>query len=105
LISRPPRCPPLGGRPRPPHRPARRGRRRRLVGPDRRLHRRRRNPPAARGQGLGRGVCTYVITQALARHGTAALIVDDDNAPARRLYRALGLAYRPLRAAAVATAA
>jgi GNAT superfamily N-acetyltransferase len=54
---------------------------------------------AARGQGLGRAVCTYVIAEALARHGTAALVVDDDNEPALRLYRALGLAYRPLRAA------
>lgn len=55
--------------------------------------------PAARGRGLGRQVCAFVLAEALAAYGTAALIVDDDNTPALRLYRSLGLAYRPLRAA------
>jgi GNAT superfamily N-acetyltransferase len=57
--------------------------------------------PAARGRGLGRLVCAFTIAEALATYGTAALIVDDTNTPALRLYRSLGLAYRPLRAAAV----
>lgn len=56
--------------------------------------------PAARGRGLGRQVCAFVLAEALAAHGTAALFVADDNTPALRLYRSLGLAYRPLRAAA-----
>ncbi|MFF6958087.1 GNAT family N-acetyltransferase [Streptomyces sp. NPDC008317] len=56
---------------------------------------------AARGRGLAREVCALVVAEALAVHGTAALIVDDSNAPALRLYRGLGLAYRPLRAAGV----
>jgi GNAT superfamily N-acetyltransferase len=60
--------------------------------------------PAARGQGLGRAVCSYAIAETLTAYGTAALIVDDDNAPALRLYRTLGLAYRPLGAAAVSAA-
>ena len=55
--------------------------------------------PAARGRGLGRQVCAFVLAEALAAYGTAALIVDDGNTPALRLYRSLGLAYRPLRAA------
>ncbi|MFI0900335.1 GNAT family N-acetyltransferase [Streptomyces sp. NPDC020983] len=55
--------------------------------------------PAARGRGLGRQVCAFVLAEALAAYGTAALVVDDDNTAALRLYRSLGLAYRPLRAA------
>ncbi|MFG1810609.1 GNAT family N-acetyltransferase [Streptomyces sp. NPDC049040] len=55
--------------------------------------------PAARGRGLGRQVCAFVLAEALDTHGTAALVVDDRNTPALRLYRSLGLAYRPLRAA------
>jgi GNAT superfamily N-acetyltransferase len=58
--------------------------------------------PAARGRGLGRQVCAFVLAEALAAYGTAALFVADDNTPALRLYRSLGLAYRPLRAAAFA---
>ncbi|WP_327289003.1 GNAT family N-acetyltransferase [Streptomyces sp. NBC_01198] len=56
--------------------------------------------PAARGRGLGRRICAFVLAEALAAYGTAALVVADDNTPALRLYRSLGLAYRPLRAAA-----
>jgi ribosomal protein S18 acetylase RimI-like enzyme len=55
--------------------------------------------PAARGLGLGREVCAYVIADALAAQGTVALIADDSNIPALRLYRSLGLRYRALRAA------
>jgi RimJ/RimL family protein N-acetyltransferase len=57
--------------------------------------------PAARGQGLARDACALVIARALAAHGAAALIVEDANTPALRLYRSLGLAYRPLGAAGV----
>jgi GNAT superfamily N-acetyltransferase len=57
--------------------------------------------PAARGRGLGRAVCAFVVQEALAAYGTVALMVDDWNGAALRLYRGLGLAYRPLRAAAL----
>jgi ribosomal protein S18 acetylase RimI-like enzyme len=57
--------------------------------------------PAARGQGLGRQVCRFLLAAALARHGAAALMVDDANQGARRLYQGLGLHYRQLGAAAV----
>jgi GNAT superfamily N-acetyltransferase len=55
--------------------------------------------PRARGLGLGRAVCAFLLSAALAERPAAALIVDDGNAPARRLYTSLGLAYRPLGAA------
>jgi GNAT superfamily N-acetyltransferase len=57
--------------------------------------------PDARGRGLARTVCALVVAEALARYGTAALIVDDANPAALHLYRSLGLGYRPLRAAGV----
>ena len=57
--------------------------------------------PAARGQGLGRQVCRFLLAEALARHGAAALMVDDGNHAARRLYRGLGLRYRQLGVAAI----
>ncbi len=57
--------------------------------------------PDARGQGLGRDVCSFVVATALGRHGAAGLMVDEENLSAQRLYRGLGLHYRPLRAAAV----
>ena len=57
--------------------------------------------PAARGRGLGRVVCAFTVERALAEYGTAALIVDDANSAALRLYRGLGLAYRPLGAASL----
>jgi GNAT superfamily N-acetyltransferase len=57
--------------------------------------------PEARGQGLGRTVCRFVLAEALSRHGSAALMVDDDNGAAISLYRALGLRYRPVSAAAM----
>ncbi|KIF75735.1 hypothetical protein QR77_21290 [Streptomyces sp. 150FB] len=60
--------------------------------------------PEARGQGLGRTVCRFVLAEALSRHGSAALMVDDDNGAAISLYRALGLRYRPVSAAAVVRA-
>ncbi|WP_063795888.1 GNAT family N-acetyltransferase [Peterkaempfera griseoplana] len=55
--------------------------------------------PEARGRGLGRTVCRFVLAAALEEHGAAALMVDDGNLPALRLYRGLGLRYRKLRAA------
>ncbi|MCC2274042.1 GNAT family N-acetyltransferase [Streptomyces sp. ET3-23] len=55
--------------------------------------------PEARGRGLARQVCALLLDEALTRHGTAALMVDDDNPAALHLYRSLGLRYRPLRAA------
>ena len=58
--------------------------------------------PAARGQGLGRQVCTWLLAGALRRHRAAALMVDDANRAARRLYLGLGLRYRQLSVAAVA---
>lgn len=60
--------------------------------------------PDARGRGLGRAVCGLVLAEALARHGSAALMVDDWNHAAIRLYRSLGMSYRPIRAAYVAPA-
>ena len=57
--------------------------------------------PGARGQGLGRKVCAFVLADALDRHGAAALMVEDWNDPALRMYRDLGLRYQALAAAAV----
>ncbi|MGH3435611.1 MAG: GNAT family N-acetyltransferase [Sciscionella sp.] len=56
--------------------------------------------PKARGQGLGHAVCTYVLAAAVHRHGAAALMIDEWNHPARRLYERLGMRHRPLCAAA-----
>ncbi|MFI9244982.1 hypothetical protein ACIGXF_20870 [Streptomyces sp. NPDC053086] len=56
----------------------------------------------ARGRGVGRAVCGLVLDSLVADHGTAALIVDGWNTAAVRLYRGLGLAWRPLAAARVA---
>jgi GNAT superfamily N-acetyltransferase len=58
--------------------------------------------PDARGLGLGREVCGFVVREALARHGNAALMVDEWNETAVRLYRRLGMRYRPVLAAAPA---
>ncbi|WP_404816876.1 GNAT family N-acetyltransferase [Streptomyces thermolineatus] len=55
--------------------------------------------PDARGRGHARDVCTFVLSEALSRHGRAALLVDDSNHAALRLYRSLGMRYRPLAAA------
>jgi GNAT superfamily N-acetyltransferase len=57
--------------------------------------------PEARGQGYGRAVCSFVLAQVLARHGVAALMVDEWNHAAIRLYRGLGMSYRALTAARV----
>lgn len=55
--------------------------------------------PVARGRGYGHAIGAFVLAAALARHGSAALMVDADNLAAIRLYRRLGLRYRPLLAA------
>jgi GNAT superfamily N-acetyltransferase len=55
--------------------------------------------PDARRLGLGRAVCGFVLAEAVVRHGSAALMVDEWNQPAVRLYRGLGMRYRPVRAA------
>jgi GNAT superfamily N-acetyltransferase len=57
--------------------------------------------PEAQGQGLGHAVCDFVLAEALRRRGTAALMVDAWNEAAIRLYRRLGMSYRPTRAAYV----
>jgi len=49
--------------------------------------------PAARGQGLGRLLCSQLLALAVARGArTAYLQVEADNAPARAVYRRLGFA-------------
>jgi GNAT superfamily N-acetyltransferase len=57
--------------------------------------------PEARGQGYGAAVCGFVLAAELAAHGAAALMVEEDNHSAIRLYRSLGMSYRALTAAAV----
>jgi GNAT superfamily N-acetyltransferase len=59
--------------------------------------------PDARGRGYGAAVCGFVLAEALARHGAAALMVEEWNEPAIRMYRRLGLGYRTLTAAAPMT--
>jgi GNAT superfamily N-acetyltransferase len=57
--------------------------------------------PQARGQGRGRDIAAFLLAEALRRHQAAALMVDDWNHAARRLYRGLGLRYQAVAAAAV----
>ncbi|WP_246144517.1 GNAT family N-acetyltransferase [Actinacidiphila oryziradicis] len=59
--------------------------------------------PQTRSQGLGRQVCNFLLAEALRLHGAAALMVNDWNHAALRLYLGMGLRYRPLRAASVST--
>lgn len=56
---------------------------------------------SARGAGLGRRVCGFLVDAILAERGRVGLMVDDWNAPAERLYRKLGFGYRRLAAAAM----
>lgn len=56
--------------------------------------------PVARGQGLGRNVCALVLAEALDRHGAAALMVEEWNHAARRMYQGLGMRYQAVAAAA-----
>lgn len=56
----------------------------------------------ARGRGAGTAVCGLVLDRLVADHGMAALMVDGWNTAAIRLYRRLGLSWRPLAAARIA---
>ena len=60
--------------------------------------------PAARGRGLAAQVCGHAVREALAVHGRVALLVNDDNTAAVRLYQRLGLRGRPMAAATFAPA-
>jgi GNAT superfamily N-acetyltransferase len=55
----------------------------------------------ARGRGVGTAVCGFVLDSLVADHGTAALIADSWDITAVRLYRGLGLSWRPIAAARV----
>ncbi|WP_280700108.1 GNAT family N-acetyltransferase [Kitasatospora sp. GP82] len=55
--------------------------------------------PAARGRGLARAVCGFVVDALVHRHGRAALIVHDDNPSAIAAYERLGMTKRPFRSA------
>ncbi|GAA1405595.1 hypothetical protein GCM10009639_52730 [Kitasatospora putterlickiae] len=55
--------------------------------------------PEARGRGFGRRVGGFLVAEALRTHGAVALMVDDWNHAAVRLYEGMGLRYRPLGAA------
>jgi ribosomal protein S18 acetylase RimI-like enzyme len=57
--------------------------------------------PEARGRGYGASVCGFVLAAAIATHGAAALMVEQDNHAAIRLYRSLGMSCRQLTAACV----
>lgn len=57
--------------------------------------------PGARKHGFGRQICRFLVTEALRIYGVSALIVDDWNRPALRLYEGMGMQYRPLSAAAI----
>jgi ribosomal protein S18 acetylase RimI-like enzyme len=57
--------------------------------------------PEARGRGHGAAVCGFVLAETLAKHGTAALMVEEQNHSAIQLYRSLGMGYRTLTAARV----
>ncbi|MBO1337832.1 GNAT family N-acetyltransferase [Streptomyces sp. VRA16 Mangrove soil] len=47
--------------------------------------------PAARGRGLARSVCGFVLDDMVRRYGRAALMVNADNAPAIATYERLGM--------------
>lgn len=57
--------------------------------------------PQARQNGLGWQVCGFLVAEALRVHGTAALMVNEWNHAAIRLYESLDMRYRSLSAAAV----
>lgn len=57
--------------------------------------------PEARGTGLGRQVCAFLLAEALGLYGTAALMVDGWNHTARRLYEGLGMRHHAVSGAAV----
>jgi ribosomal protein S18 acetylase RimI-like enzyme len=53
----------------------------------------------ARGRGLARMLCAAVLSQLCAERGRAALMADQWNIAAVRLYRELGMTWRPIRSA------
>jgi ribosomal protein S18 acetylase RimI-like enzyme len=53
---------------------------------------------AARGRGYGRAIAATAFATLVDDYGAAALMVDADNVPARKLYESFGMSYRPLRA-------
>lgn len=55
--------------------------------------------PDARGRGMGRDICAFLLAEALASHAAAALMVEEWNRVARRIYAGLGMRYRPVAAA------
>lgn len=57
--------------------------------------------PSARGRGLSQQVCGFVTAELVKRHGTCALMVDDQNAVAIAVYKKLGYTYRGVAAASV----
>lgn len=57
---------------------------------------------ALRGRGLAGRVCRWLSGRLVAAHGRAALMVDDHNEAALRLYAALGYRRRPVAVSAVA---
>ncbi len=57
--------------------------------------------PTARGRGHGAATCAFLIDALVAEYGRAGLLVDGWNWAAIRLYRRLGLRWRPLAAARV----
>lgn len=58
------------------------------------------HPEHGRGRGHAEAVCRFVLDSLLRRSGRAALMVDESNTPAIRLYRRLGLRWRGISAAA-----
>ncbi|WP_189160651.1 GNAT family N-acetyltransferase [Lentzea pudingi] len=50
--------------------------------------------PSHTNQGLGQRICQFVTSALLTLHGTCALFVENNNAPAIAVYRKLGFAYR-----------
>ncbi|MBF9073267.1 GNAT family N-acetyltransferase [Streptacidiphilus fuscans] len=56
--------------------------------------------PPARGKGLALPLCATLARTGLADHDAVALMVEDNNIPARRVYERLGLRYREVAAAA-----
>ncbi|MGW3264744.1 GNAT family N-acetyltransferase [Streptomyces sp. NPDC001056] len=52
--------------------------------------------PAARGRGLARSVCGFVVDALVRRHGRAALMVHDGDIPAVTTYERLGMTKRLL---------
>ncbi|WP_331732813.1 GNAT family N-acetyltransferase [Streptomyces sp. NBC_01718] len=55
--------------------------------------------PAARGRGLGRAVCGFVVDHLVRHHGRAALMVEAGNLPAVATYERLGMKKRLFAAA------